>query len=85
MRDKGGGVSARRDGHRRKDRAVVERVMRERSFKQTAQRVAASFARFDPYVRFRAVVDEVIAHGSAANGSIGSTAVTQISGQHELA
>jgi UDP:flavonoid glycosyltransferase YjiC (YdhE family) len=42
-----------------KVRAAVERVMREESFTQTAQRVAASFASFDPHARFRAVVDEV--------------------------
>ncbi|MGZ4852809.1 MAG: glycosyltransferase [Halobacteriota archaeon] len=43
--------------------AAVERVMGEEDFTQTAQRVAASFARFDPHTRFRAVVDEVVAHG----------------------
>ncbi|MFZ0011939.1 MAG: nucleotide disphospho-sugar-binding domain-containing protein [Halobacteriota archaeon] len=57
-----------------KVRAAVERVMREERFKQTAQRVAASFAGFDPHARFRAVIDEVTAHGGAANGTIRSTA-----------
>jgi UDP:flavonoid glycosyltransferase YjiC (YdhE family) len=58
-------------------RAAVERVMREESFKQAAQRAAASFASFDPHVRFRAVIDEVIAHG-AANRPIRSTAATHL-------
>jgi UDP:flavonoid glycosyltransferase YjiC (YdhE family) len=55
-------------------RAAVERVMREESFTQTAQRVAASFAGFDPHARFRAVIDEVTAHGGTANGTIRGTA-----------
>jgi UDP:flavonoid glycosyltransferase YjiC (YdhE family) len=42
-------------------RAAVERVMNEASFTQTAQRVAASFAGFDPHSRFRVVIDEVTA------------------------
>ncbi len=49
-------------------RAAVERVMREESFTQTAQRVAASFARFDPHARFRAVIEDVITSGGTANG-----------------
>ena len=56
-------------------RAAVERVMREESFTQTAQRVAASFAGFDPHARFRAVIDGVTAHGGTANGTIRSTGV----------
>jgi len=64
-------------------RAAVERVMREASFKQAAQRVAESFTAFDPHARFRATIDEVIAQGGSANGPIRSTAVTQISGQSE--
>ena len=55
-------------------RAAVERVMREESFTQAAQRVAASFAGFDPHARFRAVIDEVTAHGGTANGTIRSRA-----------
>jgi UDP:flavonoid glycosyltransferase YjiC (YdhE family) len=43
-----------------KIRTAVERVMHEASFTETAQRVAASFASFDPHARFRAVIDEVI-------------------------
>ncbi len=54
-------------------RAAVERVMHEEHFTQAAQRVAASFARFDPHARFHAVIDEVIAHGTA-NGTIRTTA-----------
>ena len=50
-------------------RAAVERVMREESFTQAAQRAAASFASFDPHARLRAVIDEVISHG-AANGRL---------------
>jgi UDP:flavonoid glycosyltransferase YjiC (YdhE family) len=42
-----------------KVRAAVERVMRQESFTQAAQRVAASFARFDPHARFRAVIDDL--------------------------
>jgi UDP:flavonoid glycosyltransferase YjiC (YdhE family) len=57
-----------------KVRTAVERVMREESFTQAAQRVAASFAGFDPHARFRAVIDEVTAHGGTANGTIRSTA-----------
>jgi UDP:flavonoid glycosyltransferase YjiC (YdhE family) len=48
-----------------KVRAAVERVMREEHFTQAAQRVAASFASFDPHARFRAVIDEVTAGGGA--------------------
>ena len=51
-------------------RTAVERVMRDASFTQAAQRVAASFARFDPHARFRAVIDEVSAHGGTATGTI---------------
>jgi UDP:flavonoid glycosyltransferase YjiC (YdhE family) len=51
-------------------RTAVERVMHEASFTETAQRVAASFASFDPHARFRAVIDEVTAHGGTATGTI---------------
>jgi hypothetical protein len=37
--------------------------------------VAASFAGFDPRCRFRAVIDEITAHGGTANGTIRSTGV----------
>jgi UDP:flavonoid glycosyltransferase YjiC (YdhE family) len=49
-----------------KVRAAVERVMREEEFTQAAQRVAASFARFDSHARFRAVIDDVTtqSHGT---------------------
>jgi UDP:flavonoid glycosyltransferase YjiC (YdhE family) len=57
-------------------RAAVERVMREESFTQAAQRVAASFARFDPHARFRAVIDEVTAQGTTTNETIKRTAMT---------
>jgi UDP:flavonoid glycosyltransferase YjiC (YdhE family) len=53
-------------------RAAVECVMREEGFTQAAQRVAESFASFDPHARFRAVIDEVIAHNATANGMIRS-------------
>jgi UDP:flavonoid glycosyltransferase YjiC (YdhE family) len=46
-----------------KVRAAVEHVMHEESFTQTAQCVAASFARFDPHARFRAVIDDVATQG----------------------
>jgi UDP:flavonoid glycosyltransferase YjiC (YdhE family) len=39
-------------------RTAVERVMREERFTQAAQRVAASFAGFDPHARFQAVIDQ---------------------------
>ena len=55
-------------------RAAVERVMCDESFEPAAQRVAASFAGFDPHARFRAVIDEVTAHGGTANGTVQSTA-----------
>ncbi|MGZ4920513.1 MAG: glycosyltransferase [Halobacteriota archaeon] len=42
-----------------KIRSAVERVMRDERFTQAAQRVAASFAGFDPHARFRAVVDGI--------------------------
>jgi UDP:flavonoid glycosyltransferase YjiC (YdhE family) len=64
-----------------KVRSAVERVMREEEFTQAAQRVAASFASFDPNARFRAVVDEVTAHAAATNGLARSRATTYISGQ----
>ena len=74
MRDAGAGVFLRTATvTSAKIRAAVERVMREESFTQTAQRVAASFASFDPHARFRAVIDEAIAHGGTANGTIRST------------
>ena len=41
-----------------KVRAAVERVMREESFEQMAQRASASFASFDPHARFQAVIDQ---------------------------
>jgi UDP:flavonoid glycosyltransferase YjiC (YdhE family) len=54
-------------------RSAVKRVMLEEDFTQTAQRVAASFAMFDPHASFRAVIDKVNAHGDAANGRFQST------------
>ena len=84
MRDAGAGVLLRAATVTATGiRAAVERVMREASFKQTARRAAASFASFDPHARFRAVIDEVIAHGGTTNETIRSTAVTNISGQSE--
>jgi len=62
-------------------RAAVERVMREESFTEAAQRVAASFAGFDPHARFRAVIDEVTAHGERDDPGHGP--VTQTSGKPE--
>jgi UDP:flavonoid glycosyltransferase YjiC (YdhE family) len=59
-----------------KVRAAVERVMRDESFTQAAQRVSASFARFDPHARFRAVIEEVTTHGGTANETVKSTAIT---------
>jgi UDP:flavonoid glycosyltransferase YjiC (YdhE family) len=67
-----------------KVRSAVERVMREEEFTQAAQRVAASFASFDPHARFRALIDDVTAHGGRANGIIRSRTVTYISGQSSL-
>ncbi|MGZ4925797.1 MAG: nucleotide disphospho-sugar-binding domain-containing protein [Halobacteriota archaeon] len=49
-------------------RAAVGRVMREEHFTQAAHLVAASFARFDPHARFRAVVEDVIAPGGTVKG-----------------
>jgi UDP:flavonoid glycosyltransferase YjiC (YdhE family) len=63
--------------------AAVERVMREERFTQAAQRVATSFAAFDPHARFRAIIDDVIAQGGSANGSIGKRAVQTPSGISE--
>ncbi|MGZ4852363.1 MAG: glycosyltransferase [Halobacteriota archaeon] len=51
-----------------KIRAAVGHVMNEEHFRQTTQRVAASFARIDPHARFRAVVEDVVALGSTVNG-----------------
>lgn len=42
-------------------RDAVQRVLREPHFAAAAQRVAASFARFDPHARLRTVIDEVAA------------------------
>jgi hypothetical protein len=39
--------------------------MREEELTQAAQRVAASFASFDPHARFRAVIDEVTGYFAA--------------------
>jgi len=65
MRDAGAGVFLRAATVTpAKVRNAVERVMRDESFTETAQRVAASFASFDPHAHFRAVIDEVIAHDS---------------------
>jgi UDP:flavonoid glycosyltransferase YjiC (YdhE family) len=75
MRDAGAGVLLRASTVTpSKVRAAVERVMREASFEQMAQRASASFASFDPHARFRAVIDEAIAHGGTANGTIRGTA-----------
>jgi UDP:flavonoid glycosyltransferase YjiC (YdhE family) len=63
--------------------AAVARVMHEGSFTQAAQRVAESFAAFDPHTRFRAVIDDVMSQGGSANGLIRSAVVAQISGQSE--
>ncbi|MGZ4862755.1 MAG: glycosyltransferase [Halobacteriota archaeon] len=69
MRDAGAGVFIRADRVTAAGvRAAVERVMREASFEQMAQRAAASFARFDPHTRFRAVVYEVTAPGAQRQG-----------------
>jgi hypothetical protein len=57
--------------------------MREERFTQAAQRVAESFTAFDPHARFRAVIDEAIAQGGSANGSISKRAVKTISGLSE--
>jgi UDP:flavonoid glycosyltransferase YjiC (YdhE family) len=54
-------------------RDAVERVMREERFTEAAQRVATSFASFDPHARFSAVIDEVTAHGATASETIRST------------
>jgi UDP:flavonoid glycosyltransferase YjiC (YdhE family) len=60
MRDVGAGVLLRPSAATpTMVRTAVEQVMREERFTQAAQRVAASFARFDPHARFRAVIDEV--------------------------
>ena len=84
MRDAGAGLFLRAATvTSAKVRAAVERVMRDESFTQAAQRVAESFTAFDPHTRFRAVIDEVMAQGGSANGQIMSTAMTQISGQNE--
>jgi UDP:flavonoid glycosyltransferase YjiC (YdhE family) len=50
-------------------RNAIERVMREEEFTQAAQRVAASFAGFDPNARFRAVIDDITAHGDRNVGN----------------
>ncbi|MGZ4853519.1 MAG: glycosyltransferase [Halobacteriota archaeon] len=83
MRDAGTGVLLRAATvTAAKVRAAVEHVMGEEHFTQTAQHAAASFARFDPHARFQAVIDEVIAHGTA-NGMIRSRPVPQTSGHSE--
>jgi UDP:flavonoid glycosyltransferase YjiC (YdhE family) len=75
IRDAGAGVFMRTAAvTSAKVRAAVEHVIREASFTQTAQRVAASFAGFDPHARFHAVIEEVIAHGGPAGGTIRHTA-----------
>jgi UDP:flavonoid glycosyltransferase YjiC (YdhE family) len=69
MRDAGAGLLLRASTVTpAKVRAAVERVMREESFTQAAQRVAESFARFDPHARFRAVVDEATTRGCVQTG-----------------
>jgi UDP:flavonoid glycosyltransferase YjiC (YdhE family) len=66
-----------------KVRKAVERVIHEERFTQAAHRVATSFAAFDPHARFRAVIDDVIAQGGSANGSIRKRAVQTLSGLSE--
>ncbi|MGZ4881069.1 MAG: glycosyltransferase [Halobacteriota archaeon] len=51
-------------------RTAVERVMHEEGFTKAAQRVAASSTQLDPHARFRAVADDVIAHGGTAAGTV---------------
>jgi UDP:flavonoid glycosyltransferase YjiC (YdhE family) len=69
IRDSGAGVFLRAAKVTpAKLRAVIECVIREERFTQAAQRVAESFASFDPHARFRAVIDEVTAHNATANG-----------------
>jgi UDP:flavonoid glycosyltransferase YjiC (YdhE family) len=75
MRDAGAGVFLRTATVTPAQvRAAVERVMREETFTQTAQRVAASFASFDPHARFHAIIDEAIAHDGTTEGTIWGTA-----------
>ncbi|MGZ4852732.1 MAG: glycosyltransferase [Halobacteriota archaeon] len=85
MRDAGAGVFIRADRVTAAGvRVAVERVMREASFEQMAQRAAASFACFDSHTRFRAVIDEVTAarrHSDCANEEYDRSPATQISGQ----
>jgi UDP:flavonoid glycosyltransferase YjiC (YdhE family) len=60
MKDAGTGIIVRQSLATPEElRAAVERVMHDERFTQAAQRVAASFARFDPHARFRIVIDEV--------------------------
>ena len=74
MRDAGAGLLLRASTVTQAQvRTAVECVMREERFTQAAQRMAESFAGFDPHARFRAVVDEVTAHNATANGTIRST------------
>ena len=51
-----------------KVRAAVERVMREESFTQAAQRAAASFAGFDSCARFRRLIDEITVQAARRTG-----------------
>jgi UDP:flavonoid glycosyltransferase YjiC (YdhE family) len=84
MRDAGAGLLLRAATvTSAKVRAAVERVIHEESFTKAAQRVAESFACFDPHARFRAVIDEVIAQGGSANGPARRGTVTTMSGQSE--
>ena len=81
MRDVGVGEFLRSTVTPAKIRAAVERVMREEHFTQAAQRVAASFAGFDPHARFQALIDEVMANGEWAYQE--HSPVTHVSGQSE--
>lgn len=58
MRDAGAGLMLRASTVTPAQvRGAVERVLREESFRETARRLSASFATFDPHARFRSVLD----------------------------
>lgn len=67
MRDAGAGMMLRASTVTANQvRGAVERVMRDASYRKTAQRLATSFARHDPHARFRSAVDELTGQWSSS-------------------
>jgi UDP:flavonoid glycosyltransferase YjiC (YdhE family) len=74
MCDAGAGVSLRASTIApAKVRNAAERVIHDESLTKTAERAAASLARFDPHARCREVIDEVTADEATVNRTTRTT------------